>query len=247
MPFKKQRDPGPFNQFNHESMTPLIHQCEGAMRYSLLFVAVLSLTGCNNIPKNPDELKRFALKDAARNTEHLEIERPLSAISFSFYKKSSECSGGSIRWVSTKGESGVTTYIFTFINRKTHSEIHAQRKVMIEGRIVGAGEPPDGQYRVVLDAIAISENRTGIDLYKLSPIADMFLSQTFAHWARNDTTGCFEPKAILEGAKYFADEVTVAKFLIGGGNSTGESARADSAITNPEIKALKPNVRDLRE
>ncbi len=55
--------------------------------------------------------------------------------------------------------------------------------------MVEVGAPPDGAYRVVLDATPVAAKQTRIDIYTMS-VDDSLLQRTLRAWARGDNLGC---------------------------------------------------------
>lgn len=162
----------------------------GIKRWDLL-LAVAMLTGCAGMgsPKTAEEFRQMMNTSSFRSKDSYEVARPLADVSATLRKKSAECLNIAIEWTNSKGRSGVITYKPTFVAGTSRAELHVQRKPEGGGEIV-IGAPPDGEYRVVLDAIALSKSRTRIDEYLLSPIDDKFLASALLGWAKGDNLGC---------------------------------------------------------
>lgn len=167
-----------------------MHNYTGIKLWGLL-LAVAVLTGCAGMgsPKNAEEFRQVVRNGPFKTTDSFEVARPLADVSATLRKKSAECLNIAIKWSNTKGRSGVITYKPTFVAGATRAELHVQRKPEGGGEIV-IGAPPDGEYRVVLDATALSKSRSKIDVYLWSAIDDKFLASALEGWAKGDNLGC---------------------------------------------------------
>ena len=81
---------------------------------------------------------------------------------------------------------GVNTYKPTFVATANRAELHVQLQ---RSAVVEVGSPPDGFYRVVLDATPIAKNRTQIDIYAKS-LDEGLLRKALHGWVRGDNLGC---------------------------------------------------------
>src|SRR6267154_5223015 len=163
-------------------------------KQGLLLIAIaLVLGGCGGMPKNAEEFRQFSVKRASVvgwmpglvPKETFEVERPFREVSSTLQKKANECLKVEIQWA-TNRRSGVDTYKPTFVAGPAKAELHIQLR---RGAVIEVGAPPDGAYRVVLEANPIPAQRTRIDLYTKS-IDDNLLRRTLRGWAQGDNLGC---------------------------------------------------------
>ena len=158
-----------------------------------LITAVL-LGGCAGMgePQNATDFRNVVRNSPFKSMESFEVARPLAQVAATLRKLSAQCLDISIKWTGNRGVSGVTTYKPTFIANSRKAELHVQRKK--EGgmttEIVIGGERPNGTYRAVLDATAVSQTHTKIDLYLWSAIDDKLLGKALKGWAKGDNLGC---------------------------------------------------------
>jgi len=159
----------------------------------VLIAVTLVLGGCGGMPKNAEEFRQFSVERARVvgwipglvPKETFEVERPFREVSSTLQKKANECLKVAIQWATNRG-SGVNTYKPTFVAGSARAELHVQLR---RSAVIEVGAPPDGAYRVVLDATPIAAKRTRIDLYTMS-IDDNLLRRTLSGWARGDNLGC---------------------------------------------------------
>ena|SRR5258706_8528832 len=168
------------------------------MRRLVLIAGALVLGGCGGMPKNAEEFRQFSVKRVSVvgwmpglvPKETFEVERPFREVSSTLQKKANECLKVVVRRTGTDKygytRSSVDTFKPTFIASSGKAELHVQLK---RSAVVEVGAPPDGAYRVVLDATPIAAKRTRIDLYTMS-IDDNLLRRTLSGWARGDNLGC---------------------------------------------------------
>ena len=163
-------------------------------KQGLLLIAIaFVLGGCGGMPKNAEEFRQFSVKRVSVvgwipgvvPKETFEVERPFREVSSTLQKKANECLKVAIQWATNRG-SGVDTYKPTFVAGPNKAELHVQLK---RGAVIEVGAPPDGAYRVVLDATPLAAKRTRIDLYTMS-IDDNLLRRALSGWARGDNLGC---------------------------------------------------------
>jgi hypothetical protein len=159
----------------------------------LLVAAALLFSGCASAPKNAEEFRQKVRSAPGflNLMDTFEVERPFQDVSTTFRKKADECLKITINWsVTTPGQwntrSGVDTYKPTFVANANRAELHVQLK---RSAVVEVGSPPDGFYRVVLDATPIAKNRTRIDMYALSK-DESLLRKALRGWAQGDNLGC---------------------------------------------------------
>ncbi len=158
-----------------------------------LMAVVLVLGGCGGMPKNAEEFRQFSVERARVlgwmpglvPKETFEVERPFREVSSTLQKKANECLKVAIQWATNRA-SGVDTYKPTFVAGPNKAELHVQLR---RGAVVEVGAPPDGAYRVVLDATPLAAKRTRIDLYTNS-IDDNLLRRALRGWAQGDNLGC---------------------------------------------------------
>lgn len=163
-------------------------------KQGLLLIAIaLVLGGCGGMPKNAEEFRQFSAKRVSVvgwmpgvvPKETFEVERPFREVSSTLQKKANECLKVAIQWATNRG-SGVDTYKPTFVAGPNKAELHVQLK---RGAVIEVGAPPDGAYRVVLDATPLAARRTRIDVYTMSR-DDNLLRTALSGWARGDNLGC---------------------------------------------------------
>ena len=166
-------------------------RCDPSLNKLAVIAAALVLGGCGGMPKNAEEFRQFTLErtrvlgamSVAKET--FEVERPFREVSSTLQKRANECLKVAIQWTTNRG-SGVNTYKPTFVAGPAKAELHVQLR---RSAVIEVGAPPDGAYRVVLDATPIAAKRTRIDLYTMS-IDDNLLRRTLSGWARGDNLGC---------------------------------------------------------
>jgi hypothetical protein len=78
------------------------------------------------------------------------------------------------------------TYKPIFVANANRAELHVKLK---KTDVIEIGSPPDGFYRVVLDAMPIAKNRTRIDMYTRSS-SESLLRKALRGWAQGDNLGC---------------------------------------------------------
>ena len=164
----------------------------------LALVAILFvLGGCaGGLPKSADEFREFTaqrekvLGPIAVPKETFEVERPFKDVSSTLQKKADECLRVVLTGTYTNKYgntfTSTTTFKPTFIASARRAEVHVQQK---RSAVVEVGAPPDGTYRVVLDATPIAAKRTRIDIYAMS-VDDKLLRQTLRGWAQGSNLGC---------------------------------------------------------
>ena len=171
-------------------------RCDPSLNKLAVIAAALVLGGCGGMPKNAEEFRQFTLErtrvlgamSVAKET--FEVERPFREVSSTLQKKANECLKVVVRRTGTDKygytRSSVDTFKPTFIASSGKAELHVQLK---RSAVVEVGAPPDGPYRVVLDATPVAAKRTRIDIYTMS-IDDSLLQRTLRSWARGDNLGC---------------------------------------------------------
>ena len=157
----------------------------------LLLAVALLFSGCA-MPKNAEEFRQFtqSAPGFAKIMDTFEVERPFRDVSATLRKKSEECLKVSINWsVQTSGQfntrTGVNTYKPTFVANTSRAELHVQLQ---RSNVIEVGSPPDGSYRVVLDATPIAKNRTRIDMYASNDAS--LIVKAMRGWVRGDNLGC---------------------------------------------------------
>ena len=171
-------------------------RCDPSLRKLALIAAALVLGGCGGMPKNAEEFRQFTLErtrvlgamSVAKET--FEVERPFREVSSTLQKKGNDCLKVVVRRTGTDKygftRSSVDTFKPTFIASSGKAELHVQLK---RSAVVEVGAPPDGAYRVVLDATPVAAKRTRIDIYTMS-VDDSLLQRTLRGWSRGDNLGC---------------------------------------------------------
>lgn len=162
------------------------------MRVLLLIALMLLLVGCAT-PKNADEFRQLTRNGPFKLVETFEVPRPFNDISATLRKKANECLDVTINWTAEFGRyrnkrSGTDIYKPTFISNSKSAELHLQLK---RSAVTEIGSPPDGNYRVVLDATPLAKDRTRIDTYALS-IDDKAILKAMRGWVRGDNLACMD-------------------------------------------------------
>src|SRR5713101_1601037 len=155
----------------------------------LLFAVALVLGGCGGMPKNAEEFRQLTVERArvigwmpgVLPTETFEVERPFREVSSTLQKKANECLKVAIQWSTNRG-SGVDTYKPTFVAGPNRAELHVQLR---RGAVIEVGAPPDGAYRVVLDAAPVAAKRTRIEIHTWST-DDNLLLRAMRGWVKGD-------------------------------------------------------------
>ena len=174
--------------------------CMPGNKQRLMLIAVaLVLGGCGGMPKNAEEFRQFTLERTrvlgsgalgGVPKETFEVERPFREVSSTLQKKAGECLKVVITGTSTNKygntRTGVSTFRPTFIASSNKAELHVQ---LNRSDVIEVGAPPDGAYRVVLDATPVAAKRTRIEMYTWSTDEDL-LRRALRGWARGDNLGC---------------------------------------------------------
>jgi hypothetical protein len=165
----------------------LCHMLREQKRFSLIAVALL-LIGCGGMPKNAEEYRQATRSSPFTKVESFEVARPFQEVSSTLQKKAGECLARAVRWTATSAQylntrSGVDTYKPTFIANAKRAELHVQLK---RSAVIEVGAPPDGSYRIVLDATPLADKRTRIDMYT----QDSLLRKALRGWVQGDNLGC---------------------------------------------------------
>lgn len=157
----------------------------------LLSIAALLLSGCAGAPKNADAFRaHVSAQGPLKIIDRFEVARPISDVAATLRKKTDECLNVRMNWHTTGsvvGRSGTHTYKPTFIAGANKAELHVQMKR--QGGVVEMGAPPDGYYRVVLDAVAVGPARTKVDMY-VNSIDDNVIRNALRGWAQGTQLGC---------------------------------------------------------
>ena len=156
----------------------------------LLLAVALLFSGCA-MPKNAEEFRQFtqSAPGFAKIMDTFEVERPFRDVSATLRKKYDECLKVEIHWsAKTLGittDTDVDTYKPTFVANASRAELHVQLQ---RSNVTEVGSPPDGSYRVVLDATPIAKNRTRIDMYASNDAS--LIVKAMRGWVRGDNLGC---------------------------------------------------------
>ncbi len=167
------------------------------MRFSLLIVFVAALlAGCTGWPQNASEFREQSRMGPINRVSTFDVARPLAEVAATMRKQSSQCLSIRIKLTAVnplgmKSDAGSITYKPTFISHANRAELHLQRKPEGTNEHLMGDVPPGGAYKIVMDATAVSANRTKIDIYRMSfGGTDGQLLDTFTHWAKGDNLGC---------------------------------------------------------
>ena len=158
-------------------------------------VFVILLSGCavggvGGPPQNAEDLREFVRLAPFRGVESFEVARSLQDVTSTLRAKDKECLAVIVNWRCTNcifNTKGTITFKTTLVTKPNRTELHFQRKGGSGGFEIGA--PPDGPYRIVLDAVPSGPNRTKVDLYVRS-IDDTLLRDAFRGWGRGTNLGC---------------------------------------------------------
>ncbi len=164
-----------------------------------LIVVTLCLEACAGAPKNAEEFREMVRSGAKYNlktVETFEVARPFADVSATLRKRTDECLKVTMTAQGTaRGNVGAfvertTTHTYkpTFIATAQKTELHVQMK-MAGGGTHEFGAPPDGYYRVVLDAVPAGKNRTRIDMY-INSADDNLIGNALRGWAQGTNLGC---------------------------------------------------------
>lgn len=175
----------------------------------LLLVVVVMLAGCAvDWPQNAGEFRERAKNGPHKDlAESIEVSRSLADVAATLRKQSAGCLNMKVKLkvmmsnVNGRGgytgggivrEAGVATYKSTFTSRGNHAEVDVQRKVEGTKEIEVGQVPEGGAYRLVVDATALSANRTRLDIYRMfyNNHTDEAMRDAFVHWAKDDSLGC---------------------------------------------------------
>ena len=162
-----------------------------SMRRLPIFAIMLLVIGCA-APQNAEEFRQFTRKSPFKSTDTYEVGRPFSEVTSTLRKKTNECLAITIKTTTTKDfvikRTNIHTYNPTLITNPNRTELHLQLK---RSNVTQVGAPPDGGYRVVLDATPIAKGRTRIDTYALSmAMDDKLILTALRGWVTGDNPGC---------------------------------------------------------
>jgi hypothetical protein len=161
----------------------------------LLIAVALVLGACGGMPKNAEEFRQFTLERTrvlgsgalgGVPKETFEVERPFREVSSALQKKAGECLKVVIKGTFTNKYGNTWSSVSTFTSGPDKAELHVQLK---RSEVVEVGAPPDGAYRVVLDATPVAAKRTRIEIYTWSA-DDGLLLRAMRGWAKGDNLGC---------------------------------------------------------
>lgn len=149
----------------------------------LLAIVFLALAGCG--PRNAEEFR----KNFIVSHDSFEVDRPYKDVAATLRQKAAECLEVEIKLICTNcvfgGNMGKRNWTPTLITNPERTELHLQFK-----RPDAIGQPPNGDYEIVLDAVPLDKKRTKIDIYRLRP-QERFLQRTMAGWVRGEALdGC---------------------------------------------------------
>src|SRR6266705_5641828 len=164
-----------------------------------LMAVALVLGGCGGMPQNAEEFREYTLERTrvlgsgtlgGVPKETFEVERPFREVSSTLQKKAGECLKVVIKGTFTNKYgntwSSVSTFKPTFFANPNKAELHVQ---LNRSEVVEVGAPPDGAYRVVLDATPLAAKRTRIEIYTWST-DDNLLVRAMRGWVKGDNLGC---------------------------------------------------------
>ncbi len=164
-----------------------------------LITVTLCLQACAGAPKNAEEFREMVRSGARLNlktVESFEVARPFADVSATLRKRTDECLRVTMTAQGTaRGNVGAfvertTTHTYkpTVIATAQKTELHVQMK-RAGGGTHELGAPPDGYYRVVLDAVPVGQNRTKIDMY-INSADDNLIRNALRGWVQGTNLGC---------------------------------------------------------
>ncbi len=162
---------------------------------TLLFCLAVLISGCavggvGGPPQNAEDLRELVRHSPFKSVESFEVARSFQDVTSTLRKKNQECLAVIVNWQCTNclfGSKGTITFKTTFMAKPNRTELHLQKKGGGGGSEIGA--PPDGPYRIVVDAVPAGANRTKIDLYVRS-IDDKLLREAFRGWVQGTNLDC---------------------------------------------------------
>lgn len=169
-------------------------------KYNLANILILPIAmafllgGCasGGAPKNADDFRQqVSSRGPFKIVDSFEVARPFGDVATTLRKKTDECLQVRMNWQTTGAtiaRSGTHTYKPTLIVNKNKAELHVQMK-RVGGGVHELGAPPEGYYRVVLDAVAAGSARTKIDIY-VDSIDDNVIRNALRGWAQGTNLGC---------------------------------------------------------
>ncbi|MDH5388648.1 MAG: hypothetical protein OEY06_09380 [Gammaproteobacteria bacterium] len=167
-------------------------------RISLIFFSffTLILTGCGSMPNTPELLVQNVKSGSMfSEKEVFEVERPLSKVSKTLKKKSTECFRQRVANTSNTGGTGLQvqrTLVRSFTPKivigKKHTRLTLQ-SMITEGSTELGDMPKDGWYMMVVDAYKINKNKTRVETYFQQP-SYLGAFSAIKHWATGSNMGC---------------------------------------------------------
>jgi hypothetical protein len=153
---------------------------------------------------NPEEFRERARQNPSHSmVDTLEVSRSLQDISNTLRKKSAECLNVSLKLRRRVNNSPITTdggtvfYKSTFTSHGNRVELDVQRKTAGTREVQVQDGPPDGLYRIVVDATPISSGRTKVVIYRMvNGGSDVSIRDAITHWVKGDNGGCPELSAL---------------------------------------------------
>lgn len=162
-----------------------------SVRMLPLIAITMLVIGCA-APQNAEEFRQLTLKSPFKRSDTYEVVRTFSEVSSTLQKKAKECLAVSYDWTAEYGQyrntrSGTTTYKPTFVANSKRAELHVQ----LNDSTIVVGAPPDGAYRIVLDATPTAKGRTRIDTYAFYMTkGDKLILTALRGWVTGDNLGC---------------------------------------------------------
>ena len=161
-----------------------------SVRMLPLIAVVLLLVGCAT-PQNAEEFRKYTRESPFKTTDTYEVARPFSEVSSTLRKKTNECLAITITTTTTRDflfkRTSIQAYKPTLITKPNRAELHLQLK---KSATIEVGAPPDGGYRVVLDATPKANGRTRIDTYALIDSESGLILTALRGWVTGENLGC---------------------------------------------------------
>ena len=162
---------------------------------SITALATITLQGCINVkmPQNGSEYRAAVIKESSsmKIIDKYEVNQPYKTSSPTIGKLATKCLSISVKHTSQDSMGRVNGgfiahYTPTFIQGKTHSELHVQRR--LEGSMYKVKQPDDGLYIFVADINAVGA-KTHMEVYSAKPWGTSIV-KAIKGWATGSNKGC---------------------------------------------------------
>jgi hypothetical protein len=157
----------------------------------LVVIATLFTFGCAGMPQTADEFRKDLPGSMFGKLETYEVNRSVADIGKTFQKYAPKCLNVRVEYIpgdNSRAVYTVTKYTPTVIVGKDKTELHLQY-IHEKGPIAVYKIPPVGYYLIVVDAIAISKNKSRIELYHPTVGHDTLI-KAIKNWTKGENLGC---------------------------------------------------------